>query len=417
MEEIVFENNADAISLHRQLQLKLNHLPPKERQMMAKYFTSAARKSMVAFSESMLLRALQSQNEQIEALVWFWFNHFNVFWNKGLVSVALPDYVDNAIRPHVLGQFKDLLFNTLTHPAMLVYLDNASNIANKINENYARELLELHTLGVNGGYTQQDVKEVARILTGVRLKPMKPKKYGPNKIHLVREKGEFMFDPVKHDMKDKAVLGHTIKGSGFDEVETLLDILVRHPSTAKFIAQKLCVYLLGDNPPDATISHAAKAFADSNGNIAKTVDVIQAHKTSVNKSTRTFKDPYRFVISAVRLLSGDAPLKHAKPLIRWLNELGEPLFGRSTPDGYSLYGKDWISSGQLIQRFDIAKEMVTVIPRLTQTRIKPEAILERPSTKALVSSLGERSRSSLAKSTDADDKLALLISSPEFMYW
>ena len=139
-----------------------------------------------AYTEMSLERSLRTGPDDRELLAWFWFNHFNVFWRKGLVGAALPSYVDEAIRPNILGKFRDLLLATMLHPAMLVYLDNERNIANKINENYARELLELHTLGVDGGYAQADVQEVARLLTGFGLRPLRPVKWSPKQQALVR---------------------------------------------------------------------------------------------------------------------------------------------------------------------------------------------------------------------------------------
>lgn len=418
MNELHFPFGSESITLYRKMQVQLKQLKSEQRREMGKRLNVARQRLISSFAESTLLRASNAQNAWTESLVWFWFNHFNVFWQKGLVGVALPDYVDEIIRPHAQGGFRDLLLGTITHPAMLIYLDNAKNSVGHINENYARELMELHTLGVNGGYTQEDVKEVARILTGVGLRPMRPVRTPPQLAALVREHGEFMFDPRKHDRKDKQVLGQKIKGNGFDEVETLVDILVSHPATARHIAGKLCLFLLGDEPPADAVLRATKIFSESKGDIAKTIAAIQQDKpASGAKRSRTFKDPYRYVMSAVRLLSADKPLKHARPLVRWLSTLGQPLFGRHTPDGYSLYGRDWVSAGQLTQRFELAKEMVNVMPRLLEKNQTTEDILAQPSVKSFIASLGDLSRTTLSKADDADERLALLLSSPEFMYW
>jgi uncharacterized protein (DUF1800 family) len=190
-----------------------------------------------------LLRDLYSPNQLKEQLTWFWTNHFNVFVGKANIRALIADYEDRAIRPHALGHFRDLLAATLHHPAMLVYLDNNQNAAGHINENYAREIMELHTLGVDAGYTQNDVQELARILTGVgiaqpgNIPKLKPELQG----QYVRE-GLFEFNPNRHDYGDKTFLGHHITGRGLAEVDEALDILSRAPATARFISRKLALF-------------------------------------------------------------------------------------------------------------------------------------------------------------------------------
>jgi len=418
MTEINFPIGPEAITLYRKIQLDISKLKAGEQRIrLSGERGKALRKLISSYSEASLQRASNIQNAWSESMVWFWFNHFNVYWRKG--GEAIPDYVDSVIRPHALGRFSDLLLGTMTHPAMLIYLDNIKNRVGHINENYAREIMELHTLGVDGGYSQQDVKELARALTGLGLKPMKPIKLPPRLSLMVREHGEFMFYPRNHDFNEKRVLGQNIEGNGFAEIEKLVDILVNHPSTAKHISKKLCLFLLGDEPPEDIVLKATKIFSESKGDIANTVDLIKKYQSDNNKgkSSRTFKDPYRFVMSAVHFLSADKPLKHARPLVRWLTELGEPLFGKSTPDGYSLYGKDWVSAGQLTLRFELAKEMVNVIPHLLIKPYTSEELLAQPSTQSFIASLGEISRKTFLKAEDANARLALLLSSPEFMYW
>ncbi len=180
-----------------------------------------------------ILRALYAPDQLRERMTWFWFNHFNVHQYKANLRVLVGDYEDRAIRPFALGKFRDLLEATLRHPAMLRYLDNADNAAGHLNENYAREIMELHTMGVGSGYTQADVEALARILTGVGidLKPEDPKLKPEQQSQLVRE-GAFEFNPARHDYGDKTFLGHAIKGRGLAEVDEAVDILVRHPATA-----------------------------------------------------------------------------------------------------------------------------------------------------------------------------------------
>jgi uncharacterized protein (DUF1800 family) len=360
---------------------------------------------------------LRTGPDDRELLAWFWFNHFNVFWRKGLVGVALPSYVDEAIRPNILGKFRDLLLATMMHPAMLVYLDNERNIANRINENYARELLELHTLGVDGGYTQADVQEVARLLTGFGLRPLRPVKWSPKQQGLVKERGEFLFNPKDHDFGTKRVLGQTIEGSGYAEAETLADLLVAHPATARHIAGKLCQFLVGDDPPREIADRAVQTFASTQGDIARTVAVIADGNSAAAAATRSFKDPYRWVMSSVRLLAGGRVVDDVRPVERWLKALGEPLYGCTTPDGYSLYGKDWLSAGQLTQRFETAREMVDALPRLLGQPTRLEDVVGSEGAKELLARLGGTSSVAVSAATGPRERLALLISSPEFMYW
>ncbi|MFZ2726767.1 MAG: DUF1800 domain-containing protein [Methylococcaceae bacterium] len=416
MQSLSLPQTVQATTVYRQLQQDKKAVESDEqRKAQAKAIAQARQVLAVGFMQEFSLQAVNG-NAHTEGLVWFWFNHFNVFWRKGLVGAALPDYVNTAIRPFIQGRFRDLLMATLTHPAMIVYLDNVRNFAGHINENYARELLELHTLGVDSGYTQTDVKEVARVLTGVGLRPLNNPKIAPRFLPLVKEKGEFRFSPQKHDFGIKHVLGQDIQGQGFAEIELLVDRLSKHPATAKHIATQLSVFLLGDSPPVDTIAKASKVFIDSEGDLAKTTATILANPLPAN-APRSFKDPYRYVLSAVRLLSTGMPLTQTRPLVRWLNALGEPLFSCHTPNGYSLYGHDWLNAGQLTQRFELAREMVNTVPYLTTEKVFADKVLAQASTQQLISSLSSTSREALAKAGDAKERLALLLASPEFMYW
>src|SRR3984893_5784199 len=190
-----------------------------------------------------ILRALYAPDQLRERMTWFWFNHFNVHQYKANVRALVGDYEDRAIRAHALGRFRDLLEATLRHPAMLRYLDNADNAAGHINENYAREIMELHTMGVGSGYTQKDVEELARVLTGVGidLNPEGPKLKPELQGQLIHD-GLFEFNPARHDFGDKVFLGQAIKGRGFDEVDQVLDILSRRPATAGHISRRLAAF-------------------------------------------------------------------------------------------------------------------------------------------------------------------------------
>src|SRR3979490_841417 len=244
----------------------------------------------------MLLRALYSPWQLREQMTWFWMNHFNVFQYKANLRVLVADYEEHAIRPHALGRFRELLGATARHPAMLIYLDNAQNAASRINENYARELMELHTLGVDGGYTQRDVQELARILTG----------FG------VRE-GLFEFIPVRHDHGNKLLLGRTIRGRGAAEVDEALDLLARHPSPARFICRKLALFLVSDDPSEALVGQLAATFRSSDGDIAAVLRELFATPEFRASLGTKFKDPVHYVLSAVRLPFHQQGLPHARP--------------------------------------------------------------------------------------------------------
>lgn len=385
----------------------------------ARYAVLRSRREVLsALSVATLRRTLNAGEDGTESLVWFWFNHFNVFWQKDLVGAALPDYVDGVIRPRVQGRFRDLLLGVMTHPAMLVYLDNARNVAGKINENYARELLELHTLGVDGGYTQADVQEVARVLTGFGLRPLRPVKWPPKLAPLVVEEGEFLFDPRRHDFGDKQVLGRTIAGKGFAEAEGLADLLARHPATAPHLARRLCWFFVGEGASQQVIDRVAQAFTESDGDLGSvTRSVREAAADRAATGDRTFKDPYRWVVSGVGLLAAGTPVKDVAPIARWLRALGQPLFGCRTPDGYSLEGSDWVSSGQLTQRFEIARELVNSSRRVLAQPVPLKAVLTSAPVRQVEAGLGAPSRQALEKAGDDGERLALLLSSPEFMHW
>ncbi len=303
-----------------------------------------------------ILRALYSPAQLQEQLTWLWLDHFSVFQYKANDAWLVGHYAENAIRPHALGHFRDLVLATLTHPAMLQYLDNAQNAAGHINENYARELLELHTLGIGSGYTQQDIQELARVLTGVgvnmsgtepRLKPEWQKLY--------RHQGAFEFNPARHDFGGKTLLGKHIEGSGFDEVEQAVDLLVSQPACAQFVSRKLAVYFVSDDPPRSLTDRMAKTFQKTHGDIAEVLGTLFESRELEASLGGKFKDPMHYVISTLRLAYDGKAVVNTHPVVNWLNALGEPLFGRQTPDGYPLTESGWASSGQISRRFEIAR--------------------------------------------------------------
>jgi uncharacterized protein (DUF1800 family) len=303
-----------------------------------------------------LLRAIYSPAQLQEQVVWFWLNHFSVFQYKANAAWLIGDYTERAVRPHALGSFRDLVMATLTHPAMLQYLDNAQNASGHINENYARELMELHTLGVDSGYTQQDIQELARILTGVGINASgNPPQLKPEWQPLYHRAGAFEFNPARHDFGPKTLLGKRIEGSGFDEVEQAVDLLVAQPACARFVARKLATYFVVDDPPRALVEHMARTFQKTHGDIAAVLATLfESHEFQASLGEK-FKDPEHFVVSTLRLAYDGRPIENTHPVLNWLNALGEPPFGRQTPDGYPLTEAGWASSGQISRRFEIAR--------------------------------------------------------------
>jgi len=336
----------------------------------------------------MLLRAIYSPNQLEEHLSWFWLNHFNVFQYKGPLRALVADYEERAIRPHALGRFRDLLGATARHPAMLIYLDNARNSAGRLNENYARELMELHTLGVDGGYSQRDVESLARVLTGWSIDLDAP--------------GLARFYPRRHDASTKELLGQPIRTKGAAELDEALDRLARHPSTARFVSRKLAVFFVADEPPPALVERMASSFSATDGDIAQVLRTMFASPEFRASLGGKFKDPLHYALSALRLVLDERPLPDAQPVVGALARLGQPLYARVTPDGYPLTKADWASGGQLAARFEIARAIGYRIP----VRIWDEP----------VAPLGASTREALARAATAEEWNQLLLSSPEFMH-
>ena len=302
-----------------------------------------------------LLRAIYSPAQLKQQMDWFWLNHFTVFAHKDAIRWFAADYEERAIRPHALGHFRDLVMATLTHPAMLQYLDNAQNASGHINENYARELMELHTLGVNGGYSQGDVQELARVLTGVGV--ARPDAQGPRTARpkLFVSDDLFAFYPARHDFGDKNLLGHVIRGRGFAEVEEAVDLLVKQPACARFISRKLAEYFVADVPSPKLVDAMANTFRRTDGDIAQVLRAMFESREFETSLGKKFKDPMHYVVSSVRLAYDGKAIANARPLTNWLNGQAEMLFGHQTPDGYPLVESAWASSGQLSRRFEIAR--------------------------------------------------------------
>jgi len=309
--------------------------------------------------EGKLLRAIYSERQLDEVLADFWFNHFNVFLDKGADHYLVTEYEREAIRPHVLGRFRDLLEATAKSPAMLFYLDNWQSVGPEpperrgqgnrarrgLNENYGRELLELHTLGVGGGYTQKDVTEVARCFTGWT-------------IDQPQRGGSFQFNPRLHDNGEKIVLGATIAaGGGIQDGETVLDILARHPSTAHFISTRLAQRFVADDPPAALVNRMAQTFLKTGGDLREVMRTMLASKEfwSVGAYRSKVKSPLEMVASAVRAVHGDVDFAFA--LANQVAQLGEPLYRKPEPTGYSDSSQEWINSAGLLARMNFALQL------------------------------------------------------------
>jgi uncharacterized protein (DUF1800 family) len=338
-------------------QRRINGLPSEgDKQAARKTLNDRANRLAYEAARRELLRALYSPAQLKEQVVWFWLNHFSVFQGKADGRWLVGDYAEHAIRAHALGHFKDLVMASLTHPAMLQYLDNAQNAAGHVNENYARELMELHTLGVGSGYTQEDVQELARILTGAGINNTGNAPHlKPEWQALYRQEGAFEFNPARHDFGEKKLLGEMITGSGFEEVERAVDLIVSQPACAHFIAHKLAVYFVADDPPPALVERMARTFTNTQGDIAAVLRTLFESRELLSSLGGKFKDPMHYVISTLRLAYDGKPIANTHPPLNWLNALGEAPFGRQTPDGYPLTEAWWASSGQMSRRFEIAR--------------------------------------------------------------
>ena len=439
-----------------------------------------------------LMRAVYSENQLAEVMTGFWFNHFNVTTRDGGARSRTLSYERDAIRPNVLGEFRTILGATAKHPAMLYYLDNAQSrmappeqrqqakpepkkeVASGemgmdggmdgdmggemakapekapakaqtppqrrrkygLNENYARELMELHTLGVDGGYTQQDVTEVARVLTGWAAAP-----YGNGRKNIKKQmangntnnilQGEFVFRKSWHDDKAKVVLGEKFPaGGGLEEGERVLDMLTSHPSTARFISTKLARRFVNDAPSDDLIDEMAETFTKTNGDIAAVMATLAQSRVfwAEAKKRSKMKSPFELAVSSLRALEAD--VKNPQPMMRWFDRMGEPLYGYLPPTGFPDYAESWANSGTLIARMNFGIHLaigringVTLkrLPKDSSSLTTEEALamyskllLPAQDTSAIASEVKE------TVPADAERKevqvISMLLGSPEFQY-
>jgi uncharacterized protein (DUF1800 family) len=339
--------------------------PPKNPQMV-----------VTELQRAKLLRAVYSERQLYEMMVDFWENHFSIFANKDDDRYLLTGYDRETIRPFALGRFRDLLGATAHSPAMLFYLDNwrssvprpyaatktkPAGVDGGLNENYARELMELHTLGVDGGYTQKDVQEVARCFTGWTIQK-------PN------EQGLFLYRPGLHDDGEKTVLGHrTLSGGGPADGERVLDILAAHPATARFIATKLARRFISDEPPQSIIDRASAVFLKTDGSIRETLRAIVTSPEffSTTAYRAKMRSPFEYVAASMRALNAETD--GDRPVLDAIGRMGQPVFGRITPDGYADRADQWLSSGAMIARFNFASALAT--NRIKGTKIDVARLL------------------------------------------
>lgn len=419
-EQVEIQLQPEALTLSPALQTRLDALSARQRPLgeLAEAFRETAkqargeddksphrqlvRQTAMDAHEARLLRALESPRQLEERLVDFWFNHFNVFQNKGLCRVLVGDYEAQAIRPHVFGRFRDLLGAVARHPAMLFYLDNWLSAKDGVkvpggagsgglNENYARELMELHTLGVDGGYSQRDVTELARVLTGWTLAPR-------------RGRG-FVFDARRHDEGAKTWMGQRVPGRGQDEGEWVLDQLARHPRTAQRIALKLAQTFVADQPDPGLVQAVAARFLKSDGDLRASVRELLLHPAAraPEQIGAQFKTPQRFVLSMLRATA--ITPEDWQPTIQALRALGQPLYGCITPDGYKPTREAWLDPEALAKRADLAG------------RLAQRAQLGAEAGDRLLATLGPAIGAATRKALQAEPprlRAALLLGSPDF---
>jgi uncharacterized protein (DUF1800 family) len=415
-----------------------------------------ARGVVEELSEQKILRAAYSDRQLEEVMTDFWFNHFNVFAGKGATQIYVTEYERDAIRPHVLGRFRDLLEATAASPAMLFYLDNwqsadpnasttvrpaplrmrprgfgdpigrrprrppppmpampgaqdqnAQRTRRGLNENYGRELLELHTLGVDGGYTQQDVIAVARCFTGWT-------------IAAPRQGGGFRFEPRLHDAGEKTVLGQKIKaGGGREDGERVLDILAKHPSTARFITTKLVRRFVSDIPPESLVTRATARFRETDGDIREVLGTILTSPEffAADAYRAKVKTPFEFVVSAVRATQAD--VTSALGLVQAVRQLGMPLYFCQPPTGYADRADAWVNTGALLNRMNFALSLVSGRIRGVQTPVDalqstPDVVRAPIVAAALAGDVSETTATTVARASDARQVAALTLGSPEF---
>lgn len=418
----------------------------KYREMIEKYYRENGlqrpQRIIAELQASRILRAVYSERQLQEVMVDFWTNHFNIFANKGADRWLLPAYDRDTIRPFAMSKFSTLLEATAKSPAMLFYLDNFQSVSPNagranplrpqrqrrgINENYARELMELHTLGVDGGYTQKDVQEVARCFTGWTIFQPRGGAAAANALAGEpgrRNAGTFFFNARVHDDGEKTVLGHKIPaGGGIKDGLMVLDILAHHPSTAKFIANKLVRHFVTDNPPPALVDRVAAIFTKTDGDIRETLKTIffSNEFNSTEAYRAKVKRPFELAISAIRTLGADTnggPGTH-----RWIERMGEPLYGFQTPNGYSDAAESWVNTGGLLERMNFGLALAGnriqgVSVNLSKLSTDQSKVMDDYLKILLAGEISGATREAMLKQLDKSDPVTkvvgLILGTPEF---
>jgi uncharacterized protein (DUF1800 family) len=376
---------------------------------------AAQRQPSRNLAQAKLYSAIESDRQLEQVLADFWFNHFNVDASKGADRYLIASYDRDAIRPHVLGKFRDLLEATATSPAMMFYLDNwqstvarpnarqPKQAARGLNENYARELMELHTLGVDGGYTQKDIVEVARCFTGWTID--QPRLGGP-----------FTYNDRMHDKGEKTVLGVTIPaGGGKGDGETVLDMLAQQPSTAKFISRELAQRFVADDPPPALVERMAKTFRDSDGDIRAVLSTMFTSPEFFSQGAyrAKVKTPFEMIVSAVRATG--AQVDDAGLLVSQAAALGQPLYRKQEPTGYSNVGEDWMNSAALLARMNFALRLAQ--NQMEGVKVNLETFSAVPATAArqlLFADAAQQTLDAIGSEQNPGLIAGMLLGSPDF---
>jgi len=386
-------------------------MAPEERDSAQRELNELVRRVQTEARLDRLLRAVHGERQLEEVLVECWFNHFNVFAGKETVRVTAGYFEREAIRPHVLGRFRDLLGATARHPAMLNYLDNWQSVAptfrvpagvplpagfvppRGVNENYARELLELHTLGVDGGYTQADVQALARILTGWSFD-----RRNPGSEHA------FRFYLARHDRGPKILLGREVPGEGIGQGEWALDLLASHPATAHHVARRLARTFVADEPPRSLVDRLAVRFVQTDGDLREVVRALAFSPEFADPAHRgaKFKTPYHYVVSSVRAIGSTTT--DLRPLVGAVARMGMPIHGCVTPDGWRDDRQAWLNPDALRQRVEFSVSLAGSASRQGPVA-PPEPVLV---------TLGPVARDALG-SLAPRDRLVMALASPDFM--
>jgi uncharacterized protein (DUF1800 family) len=396
-------------------QARLTHLPAsigpaaEAQKKLAQAVLKAAREHYPPDAAARLQAAITSQTPLVERLVAFWSNHFTVSALRPAAAGLIGPYEAEAIRPHLFGRFVDLLKAATLHPAMLLYLDNVTSVGPNsragtrrdkgLNENLARELMELHTLGVDGGYAQDDVTALAKILTGWTIRrPNQPQRA------IAVERGGAVFIPAIHEPGEKTLLGKVYRDQGEDEADAALEALARHPATARFIATKLARHFIADQPPPEAVAALAETFAKTDGDLgavtARLIDLDAAWQ-----GDGKYRSPHDWVVAIFRAFAADAPDRAARA-VQAVNQLGQRLYFAPSPAGWPDDAASWLAPDSLLARVDYAEAV---------GRTKGESDPMQLADLTVGETLTPESKRAIQRAPSRSDAVSLLLVSPEFL--